>query len=255
MCIVLIDTRHISEGKITLLSNRDEFYARPTRSIHYWEESSLIMGGKDLQEGGTWLAVDQSARFGVITNFRDPTLHKEGMRSRGWIIREFLMSKDTPEQAIEKLSLSADQFNPYTVILGDHRGVLLFNNVNRETVALSAGLHGLSNHFYHTEWFKVSRLKSLYQEIKSGMAPLTRAYFEILNDRRTPSDDQLPQTGITLEWERLLSSIFIASEQYGTRSSSVITITTDRVSLAERSYGPKGAYYGETKLSEKWIAH
>ena len=51
----------------------------------------------------------------------------------------------------------------------------------------------------------------------------------------------LPQTGMSPEWERLLSSAFIATDGYGTRSSTVVLVGRDRgVRFEERSFGPGG---------------
>lgn len=54
------------------------------------------------------------------------------------------------------------------------------------------------------------------------------------------SDDLLPDTGISLEWERLLSPVFIQSEHYGTRSSTVLLMTDKEIYVKERVYSTEG---------------
>ncbi|MBF8293152.1 MAG: hypothetical protein HW392_1979 [Steroidobacteraceae bacterium] len=63
----------------------------------------------------------------------------------------------------------------------------------------------------------------------------------MLSDRSIASDEELPDTGIGLEWERLLSSAFIVSDGYGTRCSTVVLIGRGGiVTVEERSHAPDG---------------
>ena len=64
----------------------------------------------------------------------------------------------------------------------------------------------------------------------------------ILSDRSLPPDDELPDTGVGLEWERILSPLFITSDVYGTRSSSVVLIDrSGKIRFIERSYLKDGS--------------
>ncbi|MBU2585027.1 MAG: NRDE family protein, partial [Bacteroidetes bacterium] len=61
--------------------------------------------------------------------------------------------------------------------------------------------------------------------------------FNLLSDDKQFDDELLPDTGVGLEYERVLSSIFIKSPIYGTRSSTVITINMeDKVQFVERTH-------------------
>ena len=65
--------------------------------------------------------------------------------------------------------------------------------------------------------------------------------FHILENRKIPDNSELPDTGVGLEWERILAPIFINSPGYGTRSSSVIMMNNDGHTLiAERGFNEKG---------------
>lgn len=60
---------------------------------------------------------------------------------------------------------------------------------------------------------------------------------------------QLPHTGVSLEVERLLSSIFIASPGYGTRASTALIVQQDGSrQIHERSFGPDGVLLGDVSL-------
>lgn len=59
----------------------------------------------------------------------------------------------------------------------------------------------------------------------------------MLGDRTIADDQQLPETGVGVVWERILSPIFITSPTYGTRSSTLIFIDLDdRVSFMEKTF-------------------
>ena len=67
-----------------------------------------------------------------------------------------------------------------------------------------------------------------------------------LGDRETAADHLLPDTGIGIEWERLLSAPFIIDERYGTRCSTVVRIDRDRLlQLRERRFDRGGRITGE----------
>jgi uncharacterized protein with NRDE domain len=96
----------------------------------------------------------------------------------------------------------------------------------------------LSNHLLDTPWPKVVRAKALFEEIiHAGKNLSLESVFRLLKDQTTPPDDRLPRTGVPLEWERILSPIFITSPTYGTRSSSLVLIDQeDRVTFMDRTF-------------------
>jgi uncharacterized protein with NRDE domain len=103
---------------------------------------------------------------------------------------------------------------------------------------LSPGFYGLSNRLLNTPWPKVEKGKKAFELLLSGTDnPQSEDIFTVLSDKSKPDDRELPDTGIGLEWERILSSIFITSPIYGTRSSSVIMIDRkDHVVFIEKVF-------------------
>jgi uncharacterized protein with NRDE domain len=113
----------------------------------------------------------------------------------------------------------------------------------------------MSNHLLDTPWPKVALGKAALAEILSrGDDPESEALFDILSDRAIMDDNLLPDTGIGLEWERILSARFIKSPVYGTRSSTLLYVDRqDRVTFIERNFDTNpGA--GETTRFEFTIA-
>jgi uncharacterized protein with NRDE domain len=150
--------------------------------------------------------------------------NKENAPSRGWLVRDFLCGREAPKTYLAKITAKKDQYNGFNLILGNTSCLYYFSN--RGSIRkLSPGFYGLSNRLLNTPWPKVENGKKSFELLLSRTDhPLPEDIFSILSDQSKPDDCDLPDTGIGLEWERILSSIFITSPVYGTRSSSVIMV-------------------------------
>jgi len=235
--MILLSYRMHGNYPFILAANRDEFYERPSAPVSVWNDAPDIIAGKDLKSGGTWLGMTKKGRVAAITNYRDPESFRENAPSRGWLVRDFLFGREDPKTYIEKIAVNKDRYNGFSLILGDQSGLFYFSN--RGTMQeLSPGLYALSNSLLNTPWPKTERgKKTLALLLSKTDNPLPEDMFLILSDRLKPDDIKLPDTGVGLEWERILSPIFITSSLYGTRSSSVIMIDKrDRVMFIERVF-------------------
>lgn len=94
---------------------------------------------------------------------------------------------------------------------------------------------------FKTPWPKVTRLKKGLQEWLAGPATDTGELMKLLHDRALARDPELPQTGIPLASERVLSAPFIAGAAYGTRACSVVRIHREHAEFTEESFGAGGA--------------
>jgi len=94
------------------------------------------------------------------------------------------------------------------------------------------------NHLPDTPWPKVEGGKeALRILLNAEQGPSPEGLLDLLADRSYPPDDRLPDTGVGLEWERVLSSRFIVSPGYGTRCSTVLMIDRQgRVTFVERMF-------------------
>lgn len=238
MCLLAFAYNHHPGYRLVLVANRDEFLDRPTAPLGYHYPGETILAGRDLRSGGTWLGVAADGRLAAITNFRDPSRVMSPAPSRGEIILEYLRSGLQAQLFIEKFSSRASRYNGFNLVLADGEDLVHYSNISDRTTRLTPGMYGLSNHLLDTPWPKVERAKMLLTTTLAVNGPRDReAFFQLLADRHRPEDALLPDTGIGLEWERLLGTICIHSPTYGTRSSSLLTITdTGRAELCERSY-------------------
>lgn len=237
MCLILFSYKQHPRYPLVLLANRDEFYDRPTAPASFWEERPDLLAGRDLREGGAWLGMTRRGRLAALTNYRDPASLRSQAPSRGWLVRDYLCCNENAEMYLEQLAPQADRYNGFNLLLGDPFRLFYFSN-RQAWLALSPGLYGLSNRVMNTPWPKVDKGRDrLHALLSCCDAPQPEDLFEILRDTARPEDHRLPDTGVGLEWERILSSIFIASPGYGTRSSSLLLVDRERrVTFMERTF-------------------
>lgn len=252
MCLILLAWQAHPEYPLIVAANRDEFFDRPTASAQFWPENPALLAGRDLLAGGTWLGITRSGRFAALTNYREikdrpspPTA-----LSRGRLVSDFLQGDGSSSAYLAALAAHADDYQAFNLICGSLAdGLWYYSNRDqnggfsaaRPAKALSPGIYGLSNNLLDTPWPKVAQGKSALARALATL-PREAPLFELLRDDRTHADDQLPRTGISLEWERALSAAFIRAPHYGTRSSTVLLCDRRQIiSFDEQSYRPDGA--------------
>jgi uncharacterized protein with NRDE domain len=248
MCLLVFAFKAHPSYKLILAANRDEFYERPTAPAEFWDDAPNLLAGKDLKAGGTWLGITTCGKIAAITNYRDPASIKENAPSRGKIVSNYLLGSQNPDEYLESLFNKADHHNGFNLILGDHNDLYWYSNRSEGHRRLSAGIHGLSNHLIDTPWPKISSSKKALEDLLSNEEnPSPEALFRVLADRTTPDDSRLPSTGVGIEWERILSPIFIVSSNYGTRSSTLLFIDRhDHVSFYERTFNPPDDQFSDS---------
>jgi len=236
MCLILFSYLKHPRYRLILAANRDEFYDRPTESAGFWEEDGNILAGKDLKLGGTWLGITRNGRFAAITNYREPGSFKPDAPSRGKLVSGFLEGTAAPCDYLRAAAASAGKYNGFNILVGDTDKLCYFSNRDGGVKELAPGLYGLSNHLLDTPWPKVQLGKRLLGAALDGdFRP--DELFRILRNSIRPDDSQLPDTGIGLDWERVLSTVFIKSPVYGTRSSTLVTVDYEgNVEFTERVF-------------------
>lgn len=249
MCLVLIALDSHSEYSLIVAANRDEFYDRPTAPATFWADAPSVLGGRDLLAGGTWLGIDRRGRFAAVTNYRQGEREKSAPRSRGQLVSDFLIGDTAASEYLERIRENAGLYNGFNLLVGDAGRLVYYSNRQGRVRSLAPGVYGLSNHLLDTPWPKVVSTKSALDALLHGQDELTAELFRLLSNRAQARDDQLPETGVSREWERLLSSAFVAANGYGTRSSTVVLAGRDgHVVFVERSFGPGGSAGSEARF-------
>ena len=244
MCLIFLSLRQHPQYKLVVAANRDEFYARQTAPAAFWQDHPYVLGGRDLEAGGTWMGITRQGRISLITNYRDPQHIDPAAPSRGKLVSDFLTGHDTPDLYLKNIAGSGIRYNGFNLIVGDLNSLWYYSNYRDGVDEITPGLHGLSNHLLETPWPKVVRGKEKLATILQQTTITPEEIFELLYDDTQAADNLLPSTGVSLELERRLSSMFIKSPNYGTRCSTVIMIDhSNDVYFSERVYDLKTFEY------------
>ncbi|MEH7494049.1 NRDE family protein, partial [Neobacillus niacini] len=235
MCLILFAYHVHPKYKLIVAANRDEFYQRPTAPAHFWEDDSGILAGRDLEKMGTWMGVTKAGRFAALTNYRNPNEVTEGKHSRGELVSDALKYNGDIREYMKSLTRNNDLYPGYNFLAGDGENLYYYSNIGQELKQVTPGIYGVSNHLLNTEWPKVKTGKAGLANILNGkqedyVEPLLTL---LLKADRAP-DENLPKTGVSLEWERILSPMFIKGEGYGTRSSTVMLMSEQEIHYVDR---------------------
>jgi uncharacterized protein with NRDE domain len=267
MCLAVVALDAHPQYRVVIAANRDEFHARPAAPAHWW--ASEMLAGQDLIGGGAWFGVTRGGRWALVTNFREGIPRDPDAPSRGELVTGALLDQTPPLLAAAATAREGARYHGFNLLVGeiaprpqpsaegrreipvpppDNRSTAAYaSNRASGAIALSAGIHGLSNHLLDTPWPKLVRSKGRLADALDGQALDTAAAFALLADREQVGDATLPMTGLSREWERMLSSAFIVSSEYGTRCSTVFTLARDgSANFVERSFDAAGNMTGET---------
>lgn len=245
MCLVVFAWRPQSRQPLLLLANRDEVHARPSAALTQWSDQPSIYAGRDLEAGGTWLGIAEQGRFATLTNIRDVSLPL-GEQSRGALISNYLASQQSPQTYLQEVASQISQYSGFNLLVGDQQSIWYLSSIEPRPIRLTAGVYALCNGSLDTPWPKLVRVRSLFHE---HLDAEDEVLFELMHDEQRADDDQLPDTGVGLVMERMLSSIFIRGDVYGTRAISLLRCFDDGSStLVERSYSANGVFAGQAQI-------
>jgi uncharacterized protein with NRDE domain len=267
MCLAVVALDAHPQYRIVITANRDEFHARPAAPAHWW--ASDMLAGQDLVGGGAWFGVSRGGRWALVTHFREGIPRDPDAPSRGELVTAALLDPSPPLLCAASIARDGARYHGFNLLLGeiaprphppakrrreipepppDDRNTAAYAS-NRASggISLSAGIHGLSNHLLDTPWPKLVRSKERLADALDGQALDSAAAFALLADHEPAVDATLPMTGVSRERERMLSSAFIISPEYGTRCSTVFTLARDgSANFVERSFDAAGNMTGET---------
>ncbi|HEY9049558.1 MAG TPA: NRDE family protein [Ohtaekwangia sp.] len=240
MCLIFFSLRQHPTYKLIVAANRDEFYNRKTAAAAYWEDHPEILGGRDLEACGTWMAMTRSGKISMLTNYRDPQNINPHAPSRGQLVTDYLLSAETPDIYLKRVEQTGKQYNGFNLLAGTTDALWYYSNYKEGVDAIAPGFYGLSNHLLETPWPKVVRGKEKFRPLLDKATIDPEDIFTLLYDDQIAADNKLPNTGLTLERERALSSMFIKTDNYGSRCSTVVLVDyNNHVLFSERIYDLK----------------
>jgi uncharacterized protein with NRDE domain len=237
MCLIAWNWQPDSDTPLLLIGNRDEFYARPTQTLHWWD-SGHILAGRDLQAGGTWLGVNRKGQLAALTNYRSPPM--PGAPSRGELVAEFLNGSASAADYLALLAARCADYAPFNLLVYDGQCLMGLESRAAKVLTMSPGVGAVSNADFQTPWPKLALLKNGLTQAVNMHTTSHAVLTGLLHHAIPAADADLPRTGLPLERERALSSAFIATPDYGTRTCSVVRIARDKVVFTQDNFGPTG---------------
>jgi uncharacterized protein with NRDE domain len=247
MCLAVLAIRTLPDIPVVIAANRDEYHARPAAAAAPWKDDPRIIAGRDLKSGGTWMGMTRGGRYALLTNYRDPMSIVANAPSRGKLVENFLRGDATPEAYSKGVEEDGASYNGFNLVVGDTSSAWYYSNRGGPARELQPGIYALSNHLLDTPWPKLARTKAAFtQLLRTSSTPDIEGLFDALSDRSVALDSELPDTGVGLERERFLSSVFIVGLTYGTRCSSVMTLGARHCALYERRFAPDGSPAGRS---------
>lgn len=241
MCLILFAWRLHADYPLVVAANRDEFHARPTAPLSFWQDHPQVLAGRDLEAGGTWMGITRGGRFAALTNYRELADRDRAGRSRGLLVGECLLDDAPAEELVGRATADGADYRGFNLLVSDGDTMWWTSNRGTGPMELAPGLYGLSNHLLETPWPKVARGKQrLAEALDSSLSP--QVLLALLADTHPAQEDELPDTGVDRDRERMLSAARIVSPAYGTRASTALLVDRDgRCSMTERSFDAAGA--------------
>lgn len=225
MCLVVLGLHAHPLLPLVVAANRDELLERPADPAGYWPGREGLLAGRDRAAGGTWMGVTRAGRFAALTNVRDPRAFDPAAPSRGGLVVDFLASREEPLGHLRRLAADPVRRNGFNLLGGAEGRVAWLSNASGAPREVGAGIHAVSNALLDTDWPKTRRTAARLAEVLGrGGAVDPEELFSLLADREPAPDEELPDTGVGLEAERLLSPPFIVSPGYGTRGSTLLVV-------------------------------
>ena len=243
MCLIAFVIGQNPRFPLVVAANRDEFFRRPTAAMDWWQPDTgqPILAGRDLASGGTWLAIGSDGRVAAVTNVREGSA-EAGSRSRGELpLMALELNSDVLQTRLDADPACYSGFN--LVSLSTTGGWYYSNRDAHPGRHIHRGAYGLSNHLLQSPWPKLLRLRTAVgrcvETAREDVEPLHSQLLSLLQDSTPAPDHSLPDTGVDITTERFLSSPFIVGDHYGTRATTVVTVS-DRgeVRVTEQSWEP-----------------
>jgi len=264
MCLLVVGWLAHPRYRVVVAANRDEFHARPTAPLAPWADQPRVLAGRDLQAGGTWIGLDPDRRFGLVTNYRELARPRHTAPSRGRLVPQFLNAPLSADHYLRSLEADAQGYAGFNLLVSDgERLMYASNRAEQFGRELAPGLHGLSNHLLDTPWPKLQRVRGQIEawieragdgpEPRPGVAPAARDMADdaewlmaVFADRQRAAAPHDPSSGLTADWEQVLSSPFVLNADYGTRCTTVLLVGHDgRTWISERRFDPQGRAVGQ----------
>jgi uncharacterized protein with NRDE domain len=245
VCIVVLFFQVHPQIPLIVAANRDEYYARRSTGPEILFESPRVVGGRDLERGGTWMGVAEGGLLVGLTNQRTLGPPEPARRSRGEIVLAALHTGSVAGIERSLASIDARGYNPFNLVFGDARALRVAmareEDAGVRVHTLGPGLHVIGNDTPGAPSWKVRRAEELARPLAQlPWFELAPALHRLLADHTLPAPEELPVPPPWMDRDlaRHLQSICVHTPIYGTRSSTLAAIGSDGVMHYAFAAGP-----------------
>lgn len=216
MCTLAFAWQTFEDAPLVVAANRDEALGRPSEPPAVRPDHPGILMPRDAEAGGTWMGVTDDGLFVGVTNRRAGI---EGDRSRGLLVRDALGADSASEAAsLVEAELDERDYAGFNLVLADREDCLLYvwdGELSRREFA--PGVHVVVNAGADDETGKSRRVTDALSDHDSAGAWLDAA-------RAALQDHE--------------GDVCVHRDGYGTRSSSLVTLSADGSVAYEFADGP-----------------
>ncbi len=235
MCLLVVAFRLFADTPLLIGANRDEYLNRPAVPMTALRDRGpRVLGGRDEQSGGTWLAVNEWGVFAGLTNQPREAGRDPSRRTRGELPLALTAQPDA-RRGVEEFLVHhrpAD-YNGSWLLMGDRDSLFFIDFTGLAepvAVALAPGLHILENRALGAPSPKAARVAAALAPATDGTTALT-ALRRVLGDHTVaeppgtadPPGPDGPDTAATPR----SSANCVHLDGYGTRSSCLFRYGTD----------------------------
>lgn len=215
MCLIAIAHRASARYPLVIAANRDEDYSRPSHAADFWPDAPQVLGGRDAVANGSWLAVTRAGRFAAVTNLRGAVARG---RSRGELVSAFVTGGADPLSYARSVAVA--DYAGFHLLVGEAGGDVVYLASSGELAVLDSGVYAFSNAPNGEHWPKEAlAVEAMQSALESD--GIDDELMTFLTTRRGSGSVE--------------TEVFIESERYGTRASTVIVATANQLRFAERA--------------------
>jgi uncharacterized protein with NRDE domain len=244
VCLLIALFQLLPEAPLIVAANRDELYQRPAVAMTVLRSNEpRILGGRDEQAGGTWLAVNSRGVVAGLTNQPSAAGRDPSKRSRGELPLAFAAHEDAAT-AVSVVTVNPADYNPCWMLVGDRHSLFSIgvSGGNKADVEqLGPGLHILENAPLRARSAKAVFVERLVRAERAsrpdGAAGTIEALEAVLRiHQQAVPEPRTDEAGRT--WPPELSAPCVHTPTYGTRSAMTVTVPADGRPVVRVADGP-----------------
>ncbi len=239
MCTIILLNGVRDDAPLVIAANRDEYRRRPWRGPEVLTAAPRIVGGRDIDRGGTWLALRADGYFAAVTNHRTHRPADASRSSRGHVVLDVLACGGVEAMTTHVSALDGSDFNPFNLAFG-HAGDVRVAYARGERAAIDVhtvprGVHVLTNDVLDSPSMpKVFRTLDAVLPARDAPWPELEASLRTaLADHTLPPIERIAappdESMFTRETLQSLQCVCVHLDGYGTVCATIARLTADRV--------------------------